>query len=380
MSTRKKSSSSGLFGGLIILMIILWLFKDFFIVAIAIIGIIVLIMCALKLYQHKNSGNSLRSTGAKSACDLSQNEYATTQTNVSNEKTDSDPEPNTVRKISYHIENTIESINQNFEQAFTDIETLPDINDQNDALFCFLDSLLNHPQLNSDLKSHVKMLRAATQMVQTDKLAKGVSTLQAAGYAKDFYKYMSSYSDPDNNFGFEGYSVKKDEYGRIVIAPQYNLELDKFYELSFKIESEKDVEKKLYYCEESFKILPAVIKLFIDRDNALPSHILCRDTGPWLYMRLGRFNDARRAIQLCIDCNAYYPETGNEEIAFLNSYENAANIATDFIRKNPGFLQRKIYDALQNDIPDREALKSFIRNSYTLRKVRSGSTNELYIK
>ncbi len=156
--------------------------------------------------------------------------------------------------------------------------------------------------------------------------------------------------------------------------------MQKFYSLSEQIGNNKDVEKKLRACEASYGILPDVIEEFIKRDHELPPEIYCRDVGPELYMRLGRWDCAARAIKVCIDADAYYPNTSDEgenELQYLRKYMDVANAAVDYIKSNPGTLQKDIYKNLKE--LDRDTLKTFTRSSLLIRKEKFGNTNKLYI-
>lgn len=156
--------------------------------------------------------------------------------------------------------------------------------------------------------------------------------------------------------------------------------MQKFYALSKQIDDNKDIEKKLLACEASYKILPDVIEEFIKRDHELPPIINCRDIGPTLYMRLGKWHCACRVIKICIDADAYYPNTnerGENALQYLREYMDVAVATTTFIKTNPGTLQKDIYKNLKN--LDRDILKSFIRSSMQIRKEKFKNTNKLYL-
>ena len=97
----------------------------------------------------------------------------------------------------------------------------------------------------------------------------------------------------------------------------YNIRNDdfisKFYELSSLIDSSKDVNAKLDACEKSYPLLKEFCRFCLENDGGeLPPLINCRDVGPEMYMRLGRWDDVERVIQICSDANAYYPDNDNE--------------------------------------------------------------------
>lgn len=154
----------------------------------------------------------------------------------------------------------------------------------------------------------------------------------------------------------------------------------KFYELSSLIDSSRDIYAKLDACEKSYPLLKEFCRFCLENDDGeLPPIINCRDTGPEMYMRLGRWEDAERAIQICADANAYYPDNDNEAWSYYNTYKRIASLAVSYIKDNPGCLQNKIYDAINVTGDERETLKHFLRCSFQIRKEKSGKTNRLYL-
>lgn len=142
----------------------------------------------------------------------------------------------------------------------------------------------------------------------------------------------------------------------------------------------KDIYKRISACEESYKQLPQFVTNYLKMDGELPPYIPCRDVGPELYMRLGEWEKAERAIKLCIEANAYYPENGEQELSDFKSYRKIATEAILYISENPGCLQRNMYKALPYEGEDKEQLKHFLRHSLQIEKVKYNSTNKLYIK
>ncbi len=152
-----------------------------------------------------------------------------------------------------------------------------------------------------------------------------------------------------------------------------------FFRLSTEIEKNKDIYKKIAACEASYEILPEIVRLF-KKDGGLPPSILCRDSGPWLYMRLGKWEAARAAIQKCIDANAYeYKSDGKGALLDLKDYRVSAEIACSFLSQNPGFLQSKLYKALADTKADSDYLKDFTRYSMLIRKEPQGRTYKLFL-
>lgn len=157
--------------------------------------------------------------------------------------------------------------------------------------------------------------------------------------------------------------------------------IDDFYTLSSIIDDEKDIYKKLEACEKTYPLLSDFCRFCIEEDEGeLPPFINCRDIGPELYMRLGEWDKAEKAIKLCIEANAYYPDDGSEQLNDLASYRNVATTALSYISQNPGCLQRNMYKILQFNGDEREHLKHFLRTSLLIIKEKSGNTNKLYCK
>lgn len=154
----------------------------------------------------------------------------------------------------------------------------------------------------------------------------------------------------------------------------------KFFELSEKLANAGlSMQDKIAFCEESLPYLPKVVSQWRKQVGELPPCIRCRDMGPELYMRLGRWKDARRMINTCISCHAYdTAQDGKARIEYLETYQATAETALQFLTENPGFLQRKIYKTLEGKV-DLECLKHFTRCSCQIRKEPDGKTNQLYV-
>lgn len=171
---------------------------------------------------------------------------------------------------------------------------------------------------------------------------------------------------PNNNFRM---TVSSDDF------------IDDFYSLSTKINEEKDIYKKLEACEKSYQLLPEFCRYCIEDDEGeLPPIINCRDIGPELYMRLGKWNEAENAIRKCIEARAYFPDDGSDVLDYLDSYKKVANKTLSYIEQNPGCLQRSIYNKLSLNEDERDILKHFLRCSLLITKEKSGNTNKLFIK
>lgn len=151
-----------------------------------------------------------------------------------------------------------------------------------------------------------------------------------------------------------------------------------FYKHQQQLYSETDTDKIIRICESDLKKLPEFMAPYLSARFPAPAELVCRDLLPELYMQLGEWNKAEKAIKKCIDAKAYYPNDGSAELSNLTSYRKVATEAVVYIQQNPGCLQRKIYKAFSYDDEEKELLKHFLRYSRQIRKVKSGNTNELY--
>jgi hypothetical protein len=156
--------------------------------------------------------------------------------------------------------------------------------------------------------------------------------------------------------------------------------ITKFYELSHLIDSSKDIYDKLDACEKSFPLLKEFCRFCLENDGELPPFINCRDVGPEMYMRIGKWDDAERVIQICIDAKAYYPNDGSQELTNFENYKQVALETLSFISQNPGCLQRNIYKVMGYEGDKKEYLKVFLRNSKLIQKVKYNNTNQLFCK
>lgn len=157
--------------------------------------------------------------------------------------------------------------------------------------------------------------------------------------------------------------------------------LETYYDLSARIESENEITPRLEACEKTYLILRPAINIFLADPAGLPAIIPCRDYGPYAYMRIGNWNDAERAIRLCMDTGAYEdPDEGKMVLDHLLSYRKVADTAIDFIKKNPGFLQKNIYIALTPQIGESSIplLKEFMRETYVFHKQSDKGSYQLY--
>lgn len=153
-----------------------------------------------------------------------------------------------------------------------------------------------------------------------------------------------------------------------------------FSSLSEKIEREKDLAKKAALCEKCYEFLPEFCKFYIDLDGELPPFIVCRDAGPWAYEKLGEYDKAEEAVKKCIKAQAYYPDDGSEALEMIRLDRRIAEQIISFLKENAGFKQRNIYKQFEFTPEEKESAQRFLKYSELIRKVKSGSTNELYLK
>lgn len=141
-----------------------------------------------------------------------------------------------------------------------------------------------------------------------------------------------------------------------------------------------DIKKCIRICQKQLKQLHEFMAPYLSAKFSAPSELACRDLLPDLYMKLGEWKKAEKAIKSCISANAYYPNDGSEQLADFEAYRKIATTVLSYISDNPGCLQRNIYKALPYEGADREYLKYFLRSSLQITKEKSGNTNKLYVK
>lgn len=151
-----------------------------------------------------------------------------------------------------------------------------------------------------------------------------------------------------------------------------------FYKHQQNLYTETDIDKKIRLCERDLKKLPEFMAPYLSVGFSAPDDLACRDLLPDLYMQLGKWDKAEKAINTCIAAKAYFPGDGLDRLADFTSYRKVATETLSYIQKNQGCLQRNIYKAMQYEGDKREQLKYFLRYSKQIRKEKHGNTNELY--
>lgn len=153
---------------------------------------------------------------------------------------------------------------------------------------------------------------------------------------------------------------------------------DFFNKSALATQAKNDIQQSILLWENTLTLLPLFVKCELWQYGELPLTIECRDKLPDLYKRLGKWNDAKRVIEFCAAAGAY-PNGPEKELADLDLYSKAADIAIDYIKDNPGTLQKDLYKLLSSSDADQEMLKRFTRTSLQITKEPTGKTNKLFI-
>lgn len=151
-----------------------------------------------------------------------------------------------------------------------------------------------------------------------------------------------------------------------------------FYKHQQDLYEEKDIHKKIRLCESDLKKLPEFMEPYLSANFEAPAELACRDLLPQFYMQLGKWDKAEKAIRRCIDSNTYFPESGSKELSEFESYKKIATETLSYISQNPGCLQRNIYKKMGYEGEEKELLKTFIRHSKLIKKVKFNNTNQLF--
>jgi hypothetical protein len=151
-----------------------------------------------------------------------------------------------------------------------------------------------------------------------------------------------------------------------------------FYKHQQKSYKETDTNKIICMCESDLKKLSEFMAPYIAAKFDAPPELACRDLLPELYMQLGKWDMAEKAINKCIEAKAYYPNDGLAELSYLTTYRKIADEVLTFLQQNPGYLQRNMYKAMGYIEEEKELLKDFLRNSKLIKKLKYNNTNQLF--
>lgn len=161
--------------------------------------------------------------------------------------------------------------------------------------------------------------------------------------------------------------------------------LDKYFKLQENMRSISktncsDEEIKLYFDsgEKILSILDKVVDRFIEEWGETPPTMYCRDELPDMYMRYGKWNEARRTIDRCYEVKILTPSERNSQYSWINNCEIAAKEVVNHLKEYPGTIQREIYSRLH--YVDKDALKWVIRNYKQIVKVKYKNTNKLFLQ
>lgn len=107
-----------------------------------------------------------------------------------------------------------------------------------------------------------------------------------------------------------------------------------------------DIKKCLLLCEVSFKILPYLTECYRIDKSSIPPEIPCRDFAPTLYSYIGKFEDAKKAIEKCISAKAMSKEDAENNLSLIAQNKNYTLNVLQVIKESPHFYQRNIYKTL----------------------------------
>lgn len=173
-------------------------------------------------------------------------------------------------------------------------------------------------------------------------------------------------------------NAELDDYQEELFFDNYEL-YNKYSGYSEKYNAHGSATDKLQYCEKALKLLPDIILADLEQDGKIISIPDICYIAPEMYMRIGQWEKAIDTVKYCIKYNAYYsePELAASELSYIETFKNTASIALEFIKNNPGFLQKNMYKALSGKT-DHDCLQHFLRCSEQILKEKCGSTNKLF--
>lgn len=147
------------------------------------------------------------------------------------------------------------------------------------------------------------------------------------------------------------------------------------------VDSAHGSSAKLALCEKAIPLLPDYVLADLEQDGDLFQIPCICDLMIEMYLRIGKWEKAKEYARYFHSINVYLfePNIYAELLSHIETYQYAAELALDFITNNPGFLQKDMYKALAGKV-DHDALQHFLRCSEQIERVKSGSTNKLYIK
>lgn len=154
----------------------------------------------------------------------------------------------------------------------------------------------------------------------------------------------------------------------------------KFSDCLSNVDNISGARNKLNLCEKALPLLPDIVLANLEQDgNLFETPYIC-GLMVEMYLRLGEWQKAKESVAYFNSCNAYFsdPIEYTDTLAYIDAYQLAAQTALLFLNQNPGFLQKKMYQALGDKV-DHDCLQHFLRCSEQIRKVKNGSTNELYV-
>lgn len=179
------------------------------------------------------------------------------------------------------------------------------------------------------------------------------------------------------------YYLKEDLPSNVIISNKNDFVLPAkctalFYKHQQELYTTTDIDKQIRLCEADLKKLPEFMAPYLSAGFPAPAELACRDLLPDLYMQLGKWDKAEKAINKCIDSKAYFPDNGSEQLKTLATYKKIATETLGYISQNPGCLQRNIYKKMGFEGEEKEILKDFVKNNKLLKKEKYNNTYKLF--
>lgn len=140
----------------------------------------------------------------------------------------------------------------------------------------------------------------------------------------------------------------------------------------------KNDDDRILYLEKALSALPEFISHCKEFNDELPPGVPPRDTLPELYMRYGEWIKAQRTVNECFSMGALTKEEYIDIIEMIEARQTAVEGLLDFLRKNPGYLQKNVYKSPALSAYDHNALVWVCRSFKLIRKEKYGNTNKLY--
>lgn len=160
--------------------------------------------------------------------------------------------------------------------------------------------------------------------------------------------------------------------------------LDKYFKLQSKMSAisktnctDKEIKQYFESGEKILDILDKVVAQFNLEWGETPPVMYCRDELPDMYMRYGKWDKARNAINRCFEVGILDESERFKQQNWINSCEAATKEVINHLNKYPGTLQKDIYNRLH--YVDKESLKWVLRFYKNIEKLKYKNTNKLFL-